>query len=52
MENLIAELLFRIPFDYFKEYIDLYFQGETKIDLEKNKVNSYISLIEYYNRRL
>lgn len=48
IDNSVALLLHRIPYDYFNEYLDIYFSSENKQDLKKNKINNFISLISYY----
>ncbi len=50
IENSIADFLFRFPFDYFKEYIDLYFGYEIKKELKDKKINNYNSLLNYIKR--
>ncbi|PPS22914.1 hypothetical protein [Brachyspira murdochii] len=50
IENSIADFLFRFPFDYFKDYTDMYFSNEVKKQLKDNKVNNYNSLIHYLRK--
>ena len=50
VENSIADFLFRFPFNYFKEYIDMYFSNEVKKQLTDNKVNNYNNLIHYLRK--
>ena len=50
VENSIADFLFRFPFDYFKEYIDIYFSAEIKSQFKKEGINNYNSLIHYLRK--
>lgn len=50
IENSIADFLFRFPFNYFKEYIDMYFSNEVKKQLKKDNINNYNSLIHYLRK--
>lgn len=47
IENYIGELLYRFPYDYYNEFIDFYFNAETKKELNKNKINNFVSLLNY-----
>ena len=50
IENSIADFLFRFPFDYFKDYVDIYFSDEVKKDLKKEGIKNYNSLIHYLRK--
>ena len=50
IENSIADFLFRFPFNYLKDYTDMYFSNEVKKQLKDNKVNNYNSLIHYLRK--
>lgn len=50
IENSIADFLFRFPFDYFKDYVDMYFSDEVKKDLKEEGIKNYNSLINYLKK--
>lgn len=50
IENSIADFLFRFPFDYFQDYINMYFSNEVKKDLKEEGIKNYNSLIHYLKK--
>ena len=50
IENSIADFLFRFPFDYFKDYINMYFSDEVKKEITDSKIKNYNSLLNYIRK--
>ncbi|WP_347292467.1 hypothetical protein [uncultured Brachyspira sp.] len=50
IENSIADFLFRFPFDYFKDYVDMYFSDEVKKEITDSKIKNYNSLLNYIRK--
>ena len=50
IENSIADFLCRFPFDYFKDYVDIYFSDEVKKEITDSKIKNYNSLLNYIRK--
>ena len=50
IENSIADFLFRFPFDYFQDYINMYFSDEVKKEITDSKIKNYNSLLNYIRK--
>ncbi|MCZ9850173.1 hypothetical protein [Brachyspira hyodysenteriae] len=49
-ENSISDFLFRFPFDYFKDYVDLYFDDKGKKQIKENEIKNYNSLLNFIRK--
>lgn len=50
IKNIISDSLFRLPFDYFKDYLKIYFSDKMIKELKENKIDNYNGLIIYYKK--